>query len=87
MTATRDILEKAVAGQRLTVAEGVRLLEDGDLLELGAAAHAAPIPEWARGVLGRRPPLLGPTRLVNPEKRKTVAITCAALRKLCRLRR
>ena len=35
-----EILEKAVAGERLTPAEGLRLLESHDLLAIGAAADA-----------------------------------------------
>mgnify|MGYP002623263409 CR=1 FL=1 len=35
-----DALERAVAGERLTPAEGLLLLERADLLALGAAAHA-----------------------------------------------
>lgn len=35
------LLEKAVSGRRLTAAEGTVLLEQGELLELGAAAGAA----------------------------------------------
>lgn len=43
MSDTRTIdeaLERAVAGERLTPAEGLLLLEEADLLALGAAAHA-----------------------------------------------
>ncbi|GAA4467298.1 cyclic dehypoxanthinyl futalosine synthase [Novipirellula rosea] len=36
----RDILDKAIEGQRLTSAEGLRLLESHDLAALGAAAEA-----------------------------------------------
>ncbi len=36
----RDILDKAIEGQRLTSAEGLRLLESHDLASLGAAAEA-----------------------------------------------
>lgn len=36
----RDILEKAVAGERLTSADGLRLLESHDLAALGRAADA-----------------------------------------------
>ncbi|WP_168563916.1 cyclic dehypoxanthinyl futalosine synthase [Crateriforma spongiae] len=36
--AVRDILEKALQGERLTVAEGVTLLESHDLAAIGAAA-------------------------------------------------
>ena len=34
------ILDRAVAGERITPAEGLRLFEEADLLDLGAAAHA-----------------------------------------------
>lgn len=40
MSATDDILRKAVDGGRLTPAEGLRLFEDAELTDLGAAAHA-----------------------------------------------
>src|SRR4051812_20577505 len=36
----RDVLEKAIAGERLTAAEGLRLLESHDLAALGRAADA-----------------------------------------------
>jgi cyclic dehypoxanthinyl futalosine synthase len=35
----RDILQKALDGKRVSVAEGVKLFEEGDLYELGAAAE------------------------------------------------
>ncbi len=35
-----DILEKSTSGQRLTLEEGVRLIQSGDLASLGAAANA-----------------------------------------------
>lgn len=34
----RDILDKAIAGERITVGEGLRLLESRDLAALGSAA-------------------------------------------------
>lgn len=40
MSVTSALLEKAVSGRRLTAAEGTLLLEEGELLELGAAATA-----------------------------------------------
>ena len=36
----RDILARAVAGERLTPAQGLELLDSHDLLALGRAAHA-----------------------------------------------
>jgi cyclic dehypoxanthinyl futalosine synthase len=36
----RDILDKAIAGERLSPEEGVRLLESHDLAALGRAADA-----------------------------------------------
>ena len=36
----RELLEKAVAGERLSTAEGLRLLESNDLAALGRAADA-----------------------------------------------
>ena len=35
---TRDILDRTLSGERLSVSDAVALLEEGDLLELGAAA-------------------------------------------------
>jgi cyclic dehypoxanthinyl futalosine synthase len=37
--ATREILDRTLAGQRLSDGDAVRLLEEGDLLALGAAAN------------------------------------------------
>ncbi|MGH9369778.1 MAG: cyclic dehypoxanthinyl futalosine synthase [Thermoanaerobaculia bacterium] len=38
MTRTRDILDRTLSGERLSPADAVALLEEGNLLELGAAA-------------------------------------------------
>ena len=38
MTRTRDILDRTLAGERLSSADAVTLLEEGNLLELGTAA-------------------------------------------------
>jgi cyclic dehypoxanthinyl futalosine synthase len=40
MTSVKEILDKAVAGQRLTAAEGLALLESHDLVAIGEAAKA-----------------------------------------------
>lgn len=40
MTSVKEILDKAVAGQRLTPAEGLALLESHDLVSIGEAAKA-----------------------------------------------
>ncbi|MDB5347252.1 MAG: synthase subunit 2 [Schlesneria sp.] len=40
MTSVKEILDKAVAGQRLTAAEGLALLESHDLVSIGEAAKA-----------------------------------------------
>ena len=40
MSTLSSLLDRAAAGGRLTFEEGVRLYNDGDLHELGAAAHA-----------------------------------------------
>src|SRR6266545_4316884 len=40
MAIAESITRKVAAGERLTPAEGVALLRDGDLLELGALADA-----------------------------------------------
>ncbi|MGD8377056.1 MAG: cyclic dehypoxanthinyl futalosine synthase [Acidobacteriota bacterium] len=40
MSAARSILERAAGGERIAAAEGALLLREGDLLEIGEAAHA-----------------------------------------------
>ena len=40
MSSLASLLDRAAGGGRLTLGEGVRLYEEGDLHDLGAAAHA-----------------------------------------------
>ena len=49
------ILEKALAGERVSVAEGVRLFEEADLFDLGAVANELNLKKNPRPRKGERP--------------------------------
>src|SRR4029450_6963010 len=67
-----SILDRAVAGERLSVAEGVALMECKDLLKLGQAAHA---------VTQRLHP--EPYRTFNIDRNVNYTNVCAAVCDFC----
>lgn len=71
-SALAPLLDKAVAGERLTPAEGVSLLESHDLLALGQAADA---------VTRRMHP--GPYRTYNIDRNINYSNVCAAVCDFC----
>ena len=72
MTSVKQILEKSVAGERLSPAEGLALLESHDLVSIGEAANA---------VSRRMHP--GPYRTYNIDRNINYTNVCSAVCDFC----